>query len=201
MNIFYFIVGFSVIITLGFIFILKIEKNPSLSYIPFSSVERSASFLLKEEKQKIGVKKNKEKVKDFDISKKVKCPTIDENYKYNRIEINGVKYPKNDVETYLVDKYNYSCLNEFSKHKKKIFFWYKQNYTGLIGYKVPIEDCPINNCEFHDNINRIKESDAVFVDFFQLTHFDKNITPNAMNAYRNSNQKWVNLFIKIYFLS
>ena len=124
-------------------------------------------------------------------SEKYKCPSKNENYAFKQIEIDGVKYPKYEYESLLNNKYNYSCLNELSKITKKIYFWYGPLDSRLKNDSNPLEDCPVKNCEFHDNIVRINESDAVFIDFFNVIHVDKNVTPNYMNSFRNPNQKWV----------
>ena len=152
-----------------FHFFIGLSLGYLISYIFFTKIENYNSF-------KTIVKES--------------CQIINENYKFEQVEIDGVKYPKYDYDTHLVDKYNYSCLNRLSKQKKRIFFWYKPEDRSLIGDKTPIGNCPITNCEFYDDIKRINESHAVLVDFFVLNHRD-NVRPENMSVYRNPDQKWV----------
>jgi hypothetical protein len=184
--------------------IFKVPKIPKIIQIQREIIDK----LIQDEDEKSAINLKNETIrvaieyKNFTIIQNQTdyCQIINENYKFEQIEINEVKYPVYDYDTLLTEKYNYSCLNRLSKEKKNIYYWYKPNQENKIGYRTPIENCPINNCEFHYDFNRINQSDAVLVDFFNLLLYD-NITSNEMNKYRNTNQKWVKyslLFFAIF---
>ena len=154
----------------------------------FSGLNSSIYKLKRESFKKIAsILNNKEYFFNKKLLKTNSCDPINHNYKQHYVTINKQTYPKS-IPLYNDQSINFDCLNRNS-NTKTIFAWTPfmelRDYGIGFGIKEPfrLNNCPVTNCEFTNDMNKLNQSD------FVLSHMLENI--KDFPAYRPENQRWL----------
>ena len=125
-----------------------------------------------------------------------KCDPVDPNYIQYSVELDGQIYPKT-VLPHSNKSINFPCINNNPNATTKVILTWNDWWGKYYGYgkKTPFEAnfCPVTNCEFTDDRQRLNESDLVIVHGLDPIQNEP--------TYRPPNQRWIFFFYESPFYS